>query len=272
MNLDGKTAFISGGSRGIGRSIALKLASLGCQIVVTGKSVEEDPRLGGTIYSVAAEIEQAGSKALAIPCDNRQEEQIQAAIQQAVEHFGGIDILINNASAIRLNNTQDTPAKAFDLMHQINVRGTYLVVHHALPWLKKSTHAHILTLSPPINLDPKWLGPHVAYTLSKYSMSVLAMGWAEEFKSVPIASNTLWPKTTIATAAVKNLLGGEQLMKMSRWPEIVADATAAIVSKAPDLLTGKALIDEDILKGEGTSDFTHYAVTPGGSLYPDLFL
>ncbi len=272
MILKGKTAFISGGSRGIGRSIALKLASLGCQIVVTGKSVEEDPRLGGTIYSVAAEVEKAGSNALAIPCDNRHDDQIQAAITQAEERFGGIDILINNASAIRLNNTADTPAKAFDLMNQINVRGTYLVTHHALPLLKKSAHAHIITLSPPINLDPKWLGPHVAYTLSKYSMTMLALGWAEELKNYSISSNTLWPKTTIATAAIKNLLGGEQLMKMSRWPEIVADATAIIVSKAPGLVTGKSLIDEDVLKGEGISDFANYAVTPGGSLYPDLFL
>jgi citronellol/citronellal dehydrogenase len=272
MLLKDKVAFVSGGSRGIGRAIALRLASAGCKLVITGKSEVEDPRLGGTIYSVANEIEQLGAESLAIPCDNRMDEQIQQAVEKAALHFGGIDLVINNASAIRLSNTADTSAKAFDLMHQINVRGTYLVTHYLLPWLKKSTHAHVLTLSPPVNLSPKWLGAHVAYTLSKYSMTMLTLGWAEEWKSIPIAANTLWPKTTIATAAIKNLLGGEQLMKMSRKPDIVADAALAILSKAPSTFTGHTLIDENVLRQEGVQSFDHYAITPGGMLYPDLFL
>ena len=218
-----KTVFITGASRGIGKAIAMKMAAEGANIIIASKSTEEDPRLGGTIFSAAAEMEAAGGKAIGIKTDIRFEEQIAAAVQQGVEAFGGIDIVINNASAIQLTGTAQTEAKRFDLMHSINVRGTFLVVQHCLPYLKKGTNPHILTLSPPINILPKWIGPHVAYTMSKYNMSMMAIGWAAEFKKDGIASNALWPRTTIDTAAVRNLLGGEALAKMSRTVDILAD-------------------------------------------------
>ncbi|MBC7721303.1 MAG: SDR family oxidoreductase, partial [Pedobacter sp.] len=209
MLFKNKTVFITGASRGIGKAVALRLAKEGANIVVAAKSIEENPKLGGTIYSAAAEIEATGSKVLAIQVDIRNEDQIAAAVQQTVDTFGGIDILINNASAIQLTGTEATESKRFDLMHSINVRGTFLMTKACIPYLKKSSNAHILTLSPPINLDPKWIGPHLAYTLTKYNMSMMALGWAEEFKNHPIASNALWPRTTIDTAAVRNLLGGQ---------------------------------------------------------------
>ena len=272
MSLQGKTVFITGGSRGIGKAMALKLAVAGANIVIAAKSVQEDPRLGGTIFSAAAEVEALGVKALAVQVDIRDEAQIAEAIKQTVEKFGGIDIVINNASAIQLTDTENTPSKRFDLMHSINVRGTFLVVQHALPYLKKSSHAHILTLSPPINLAPKWLGPHVAYTLSKYDMSMLTLGWAEEFKEDQIACNSLWPRTTIDTAAVRNLLGGEMLANMSRTPAIIADAALFILSKEKLQYTGKTFIDEDVLAAEGITDLAHYSVVPGAKLFYDLFL
>lgn len=202
MSFNNKTVFITGASRGIGKAIALKLAKEGANIVIAAKSVEENPKLGGTIFSAAEEMKAAGGNALAVQTDIRFEEQIEAAVKKAVETFGGIDIVINNASAIQLTGTEQTEAKRFDLIHSINVRGTFLVTKHCVPHLKKSTNAHILTLSPPINIIPKWLGPHVAYTMSKFNMSMMALGWAEEFKKANIASNALWPKTTIDTAAV----------------------------------------------------------------------
>jgi NAD(P)-dependent dehydrogenase (short-subunit alcohol dehydrogenase family) len=272
MSLQGKTAFITGGSRGIGKAIALKLAGAGANIVIAAKSVTEDVRLGGTIYSAAKEVEALGVKALAVQVDIRDESQIITAIQKTVETFGGIDIVINNASAIQLTDTEGTPSKRFDLMHSINVRGTFLVVQHALPYLKKSSHAHILTLSPPLNLDPKWLGPHVAYTITKYDMSMMAIGWAAEFKDDGIASNALWPRTTIDTAAVRNLLGGEMLANMSRTPAILADAAYYIVSKENLQYTGKTLIDEEVMAAEGITDLSSYSVVPGGELFTDLFL
>ena len=272
MSLTGKTAFITGASRGIGKAIALKLAQEGVNIVVAAKSVIENEKLGGTIFSAAEEIEALGVKALAVPCDIRDDVMIADAVNKSVEKFGGIDMVINNASAISLTNTDLTEMKRFDLMHDINVRGTFSVVKHCLPYLKKSTHAHILTLSPPVNISRKWLGPHVAYTLSKYNMSMMALGWAEEFKDIPIASNALWPKTTIATAAVNNLLGGEMLMKMSRKPEIVADAAYAILSKNPAYVSGQWFIDEQALAMDEITDLSKYAVVPGGKLYTDLFL
>ncbi|HVI46398.1 MAG TPA: NAD(P)-dependent oxidoreductase [Chitinophaga sp.] len=272
MTFQNRTIFITGASRGIGEAIALKLAAAGANIVIAAKSVEEDPRLGGTIYSVAQAVEQAGGKALPVQVDIRDEAQIQQAIQQAAEKFGGIDVLINNASAIQLTNTEQTPAKRFDLMHSINVRGTFLVTQHCIPYLKKGNNPHILTLSPPVNLDPKWLGPHVAYTITKYNMSMLALGWAEELKQYGIAANSLWPATTIATAAVRNLLGGEALIQRSRKPSIIADATYHILSKPATSCTGNNFIDEAVLKAEGITDFAQYDVTPGGKLYPDLFL
>ncbi len=267
-----KTFFISGASRGIGKAIALKLASAGANIIIASKSTEEHPKLGGTIYTSANEIEKAGGKALAVQCDIRDEEMIVKAVQLGVQKFGGIDGVINNASAISLTDTQNTESKRFDLMHDINVRGTFLVTKHCVPHLLKSDNAHILTLSPPINLNPKWFGPHVAYTISKYNMSMLAMGWAEEFKELGIAANSLWPVTTIATSAVNNLLGGETLMKMSRTPEILADAAFYVLQQEAKNYTGHQLLDENVLAQAGITDFDKYAVTPGGKLYRDLFI
>jgi NAD(P)-dependent dehydrogenase (short-subunit alcohol dehydrogenase family) len=267
-----KTVFITGASRGIGKAIALQLASQGANIIIASKSTEEDPRLGGTIFSAAAEMEAAGGKAIGIKTDIRFEEQIIEAVSQGVAAFGGIDFVINNASAIALTNTEQTEAKRFDLIHDINVRGTFLVTKHCLPHLKKSNHAHILTLSPPIHLLPKWLGPHVAYTMSKFNMSMMALGWAEEFKAQRISSNALWPRTTIDTAAVRNLLGGEALANMSRKPAILADAACFILAKQNMEYTGQTFIDEEILAMEGITDLSGYNVVPGAQLYQDLFV
>jgi len=271
-SLKNKTVFITGASRGIGKAIALRLAKEGANIVVAAKSIEEDARLGGTIYSAATEIEAAGGKALAVRVDVRNEDEIKTAVEKTTETFGGIDILINNASAIQLTNTEQTEAKRFDLMFDINVRGTFLVTQHCIPHLRNATNAHILTLSPPINLTEKWLNKHVAYTMSKYNMSMMALAWAGELKKYNIASNALWPATTIATAAVKNLLGGEALIKMSRKPEILADAAYYILSKAAAVCTGNTFIDEEVLKKENITNLSEYAITPGERLYPDLFL
>ena len=270
--LKDKTVFITGSSRGIGKAIALRLAGEGANIVITAKSIEEDERLGGTIYSAANEVEKAGGKALAVQVDIRKEEQIISAIEQTIKTFGGIDAVINNASAIQLSNTEQLDTKHLDLMLDINVRGSFLVTKHCIPYLKKSSNAHILTLSPPINLTEKWLQQHIGYTIAKYSMSMMALGWAAEFKKYTIASNTLWPATTIATAAVKNLLGGEALINMSRTPQIVADAAYIILNKKAEECTGNNFIDEKILQHEGITNFTKYAVKPDGKLYPDLFL
>ena len=270
--MQGKTVLITGGTRGIGKAMALKLAAAGANIVIAAKSVEEDPRLGGTIYTAAAEVEALGAKALAVQVDIRDEAQIAAAIEKTIATFGGLDILINNASAIQLTDTTSTPSKRFDLMHDINVRGTFLMVQHALPFLRKGKNPHILTLSPPINLAPKWLAPHVAYTISKYNMSMMTLGWAEEFKEDGIAVNALWPRTTIDTAAVRNLLGGEALAKMSRTVDIIADAAFYIVTKEKLAYTGKTFIDEEVLAAEGINDLEKYSVVPGGKLFYDLFL
>ena len=267
-----KTVFITGASRGIGKAIALRLAKEGANIVVAAKSIEDDPRLGGTIFSAANEVEAAGGKALAVQVDIRNEEQIIAAVQKAADTFGGIDILINNASAIQLTNTEQTEAKRFDLIQSINVRGTLLVTKHCIPYLKKGNNAHILTLSPPVNIVDKWMGPHIAYTISKYNMSMLALGWAAELKKYNIAANALWPRTTIDTAAVRNLLGGETLANMSRTTDIIADAVYYIVSKPSATCTGNTFIDEDVLKAEGITDLEKYSVVPGAHLYPDLFI
>lgn len=272
MNFKNKTAFITGASRGIGKAIALKLASEGANIVVVAKSIEENPKLGGTIYSAADEIEKAGGKALAVQCDIRFEEQIQNAVDKAVSAFGGIDILINNASAISLSKTEQTETKAFTLMHDINVKGTFFVSKACIPYLKNGNNPHILNLSPPINLDRKWFTNHLAYTMSKYNMTMIALGLAGELKNYKIAANTLWPKTTIATAAVRNLLGGETLINMSRTPEIIADAAYYILSKSSSECSGNTFIDEDVLASEGITDLDKYAVTKGGKLYTDLFL
>jgi citronellol/citronellal dehydrogenase len=267
-----KTIFITGASRGIGKAMALKFAKEGANIVIAAKSVEEDPRLGGTIFSAAEEVEEAGGQALAVQVNIQQEDQIAAAVAKTVERFGGIDVLINNASAIQLTPTEKTEAKRFDLMHSINVRGTFLMTQHCIPHLKKASNPHILTLSPPVNLAPKWLGGHVAYTISKYNMSMLALGWAEELKQYGIAANALWPKTTIDTAAVRNLLGGQALANMSRTVDIIADAAYAIISKSSRVCTGNTFIDEDVLRAEGVTDLEKYSVVPGAQLYPDLFV
>jgi citronellol/citronellal dehydrogenase len=272
MSLKNKTVFISGASRGIGKAIALRLAIEGANVIIVAKSVEENAKLGGTIFSAAEEVEKAGGQAIAVQCDIRFEDQIQQAVQKGVEKFGGIDIVINNASAISLTPTDQTEPKRFDLMHDINVRGTFFVTRACIPHLKKSSNAHILTLSPPINLAPKWLAGHIAYTMTKYNMSMMALGWAAEFKKNNIASNALWPRTTIDTAAVRNLLGGEVLAKMSRTPAILADAAFYIFSKPSSECTGNCFIDEDVLAGEGITDLDKYSVVQGAKLYTDLFV
>ncbi|MBX3242394.1 MAG: NAD(P)-dependent oxidoreductase [Chitinophagaceae bacterium] len=272
MSFKGKTVFITGASRGIGRAIALKLAAEGAQIVVAAKSVEENPKLGGTIFSVAKEVVEAGGEALPVQCDIRFEDQVEQAVAKTIEVFGGIDILVNNASAISLTNIENTEPKRFDLMFDINVRGTFFVSRACIPQLRKSDNPHILNLSPPVNPDKKWLGAHTAYTLSKYNMSMIALGLSEELKKDGIAANTLWPQTTIATAAVQNLLGGDRLIQMSRTPQIVADAAYYILKRPATTCTGNYFIDEQVLAEEGITDLSGYSVVPGANLYTDLFL
>ncbi|MCX6313363.1 MAG: NAD(P)-dependent oxidoreductase [Sphingobacteriales bacterium] len=272
MSFKNKTVLITGASRGIGKAIGLRLAKEGANIVIASKSVEENPKLGGTIFSAAAEMEEAGGKALAIQCDIRFEDQIQTVIDKTIETFGGIDILVNNASAINLTPTTQTEPKRFDLMFDINVRGTFMMSRACIPWLKKSTQAHILNLSPPLNMDMKWFSKHLAYTISKYDMTMIALGLAAELKNDGIAANTLWPKTTIATAAVQNLLGGDMLMKMSRTPAIIADAAYYILSKSAAECSGNSFTDEAVLAAEGITDLSGYSVVPGATLYTDLFV
>lgn len=272
MDFNNKTVLITGASRGIGKAIALKLASAGANIVIAAKSTEEDGRLGGTIFSAAAEVEAAGGKALPVFCDIRNETLIQELMEKTAAHFGGLDVVINNASAISISNTEKTEPKRFDLMFDINVRGTFMITRYAYPLLKKSANPHILTLSPPLNFDMKWFKPHVAYTLSKYNMSLLSAAWAEEFRNDGIASNSLWPATLIATAAIKNLPGGEKLFQLSRKPEIMADAAFHILGKDAKSVTGNHFTDEEVLHAEGIKNLDHYSVMPGGSLQRDLFL
>src|SRR5450631_547205 len=271
MDFNDKTVLITGATRGIGKAIALKLARAGANIVIAAKSTSEDERLGGTIFSAAAEVEAAGGKSLAVYCDIRDENLIGEVIEKTTAKFGGLDILINNASAINISSTERTEPRRFDLMFDINVRGTFMVTKYAIPLLKKSANAHILTLSPPLNFDMKWFTAHVAYTISKYNMSLLAAAWAEEFKKDGIASNSLWPATLIATAAVKNMLGGEKIFQVSRKPEIMADAAFYILLRDAKTHTGNHYIDEEVLRAEGIRDLDAYAITPGGPLQPDLF-
>lgn len=272
MSFQNKTVIITGASRGIGKAIGLKLAAEGANIVIASKSIEENPKLGGTIFSAAAEMEAGGGKALAVQCDIRFEDQIDNVVKQTVAKFGGIDILVNNASAINLTPTEHTEPKRFDLMYDINVRGTFMMSRACIPYLKKGTNAHILNLSPPINMDLKWFSKHLAYTISKYDMSMIALGLSAELKKYNVAANALWPRTTIATAAVNNLLGGEALMKMSRTVDIIADAAYYILSKSSSECTGNTFIDEEVLAKEGITDLSKYAVTPGGQLFNDLFV
>jgi len=272
MSFNKKTVLITGATRGIGKAIALRLASEGANIIVAAKSVEEDPRLGGTIFSAAEEIEQSGGKALPVQCDIRFEDQIDAAVEKGASHFGGIDILINNASAISITNLQHTSPKMFDLMFDINARGTFFMSKACIPHLKKGNNPHILNLSPPLNLDEKWVASHVAYTMSKYNMTMIALGLAGELRKDKVAANTLWPRTTIATAAVNNLLGGKALIQKSRTPEIVADAACFILKRPSDECTGYSFIDEDVLAAEGITELGKYAVNPDEELFIDLFL
>jgi citronellol/citronellal dehydrogenase len=270
-NLHGKTVFITGASRGIGREIALRCGRDGANVVITGKTIEAHAKLRGTIHSVAAEVEQAGGRAFAIQLDVRDESALQAAVEQTAQYFGGIDVLVNNASAIGLNNTLDTTAKRLDLMWQVNMRATFLASQACIPYLKKSPNPHILTLSPPLNLDAKWFAPHVAYSISKYGMSLCALGMAREFANDGIAVNCLWPRTLIATAAIEFNFS-EAMLRASRKPSIVADAAYHILTRDSRDCTGNFFIDEDVLRAAGVEDFGQYAVTAGEPLINDLFL
>lgn len=272
MTLKNKVMFITGASRGIGLAIALKAAKDGARIVIAAKTAATNDKLPGTIYSAAAEIKAAGGEALAIQCDVRDEEQIKAAIAKAVETFGGIDIVVNNAGAIQLTNTEQTEMKRFDLMQSVNARAVFMVVKHALPYLKKSTNAHVLNLSPPLNLDADWLAPHLAYTLSKYGMSLCTLGQAAELKKFGIAVNSLWPETAIDTSAIRNLLGGDQSVQASRKPEIVADAAYWIFNQPAATCSGNFFIDSAVLTAAGETDLSKYAVDPTATLLPDFFL
>jgi len=270
--MKGKTAFITGASRGIGKAIAMKLASEGANIVVAAKTTEPHPKLEGTIFTAADDLVKAGGQALPVVVDIRSEETVQQAIDDTISKFGGIDILINNASAINLSPTESLQMKRFDLMHSINVRGTFMVSKYCIPHLRKADNPHILTLSPPLLLKPEWFGAHLAYTMSKYGMSMTVLGLAEELKKDKIAANALWPQTTIATAAVRNLLGGESMIQASRHPAIMADAAFAILNKDSSIHTGNFYIDEDLLKEEGVTDFEQYAVNQDKTLMKDLFI
>lgn len=266
-----KTVFITGSTRGIGLAIGKKLASEGANIVITGKTDEPHPKLEGTIHTAAEEIEAARGQAIAIKMDIRDEDNVQSAINSAVDAFGGIDILINNASAINLNDTLSTDMKRYDLMHAINTRGTFLASKLCIPHLLKSENPHILTLSPPLDVAPKWFGMYLAYTIAKYGMSLVVNGLSVEYAG-RIGVNALWPKTTIATAAVQNLLGGEEMVRASRKPEIVADAAYYILKRDFKSCNGQFFIDEDVLKSEGIDNLDQYAVDPNADLMPDIFL
>jgi len=269
--LAGKTLFITGGSRGIGREIALRAARDGANVAIAAKTSDPHPKLEGTIHSVAAEVEAAGGRALAIQLDVRDEAAIVAAIDRTAKTFGGLDVLVNNASAISLTPTEATPAKRYDLMQGVNARATFLCSQAAVPHLRRAANPHILTLSPPLAMKPKWFAPHVAYTMSKYGMSMCTLGMAEEFRGLGIAVNSLWPRTTIATAAITVHFPAE-IIKASRHAAIMADAAHAILTSDARANTGNFYIDEEVLRRAGETDFSRYAVTPGAALYPDLFL
>ncbi len=270
-SLKGKTVFITGSSRGIGKTIAMKVAREGANVVIAAKTVEPHPVLPGTIHDTVSEIEDMGGHGFACQLDLRDELQIAEVMSKAVEHFGGIDALINNASAISLTGTLETPVKRFDLMFAVNVRGTYAASQAAIPYLLKSDNPHILNISPPLNMNPKWFKDHVAYTMAKYGMSMCVLGMAQEFSDQGLAVNALWPKTSIATAALK-MTGGATTPEQSRIPEIMADAACTILTRNSRELNGQFLIDEEVLREEGVEDFSNYAVNPSMPLFPDLFL
>ncbi|HJE22081.1 MAG TPA: NAD(P)-dependent oxidoreductase [Methylorubrum populi] len=271
-SLAGKTLFITGASRGIGLAIGLRAARDGANIAIAAKTAEPHPKLEGTIFTAAEQIERAGGKALPLVVDVRDEEAVKDALDRTANTFGGLDIVVNNASAISLSNTPKTEMKRFDLMHQINTRGTYMVSKYAIPYLEKAENPHILMLSPPLDMAEKWFAPHLAYTMAKFGMSLCVLGLAGELRSRGIAVNALWPRTTIATAAVQNLLGGDALMQASRTPEIVADAAHALFLKDARGITGRFLIDDTFLAEEGVTEFSKYRVTAGVPLAPDFFV
>lgn len=271
-NLKGKTIFITGASRGIGKAIALRAAKDGANISVVAKTKEPHPNLPGTVYTAVEEINKMGGNGLACIADVRFEDQVQSAVDATIKEFGGLDILINDASAIRLTPTLETSMKRFDLMFSVNVRGTFLCSKLCIPYLKKANNPHILNLSPPLNMDSKWFAHHVAYTMSKYGMSMCVLGMAEEFKKDGIAVNALWPRTAIATSAVKNLLGGKSAMEHSRKPEIVADAAYIILTKPSREATGNFFIDDEVLIEHGVTDLGKYSIVPNAKLIPDFFL
>ncbi len=264
--------FISGASRGIGLAIALRAARDGANVALVAKTDQPHPKLEGTVHTAAQQIEEAGGKALPIVGDIRDDGQVEAAVAQAVERFGGIDICVNNASAINLSGPADLEMKRYDLMQDINVRGTFAVTKACMPHLVKGTNPHVLTLSPPISLEPRWLAPHIGYTIAKYGMTLCALGFAQELRDAGVASNALWPRTLIATAAVQNLLGGDEAMKRSRRPELYADAAYAVLTKPSRELTGQALLCEDVLVAEGVTDMEQYAYVEGAEPQVDLFV
>jgi citronellol/citronellal dehydrogenase len=270
-SLRGKTLFITGASRGIGKAIALRAARDGANVAIAAKTNVPNPKLPGTIHTAAAEIEAAGGKALALQVDIREEDQVKRAVAETAERFGGIDVLVNNASAIFLAGTVDTPMKRWDLMHGVNARGTFVCSQACIPFLEKAANPHILMLSPPLNLNPQWFARHVAYSTAKFGMSLCVLGMAEELKDQGIAVNALWPRTIIATAAL-NLLGGEETAKHGRTPEIVADAAHAIVTRPSRETTGNFFLDDDVLRAEGVTDLERYRVDPAEELWPDLFV
>ena len=271
-DLKNKTLFVSGASRGIGLAIAKRAAKDGANIILAAKTAEPHPKLPGTIYTAADEIIEEGGQALPVICDIRDEENVRDAVNKGLDHFGGIDICVNNASAIQLTGTLQTDMKRYDLMNQINARGTFLVSKVCLPHLLKSDNPHILNLSPPLDMDPKWFGPHVAYTMAKFGMSLCVLGMAEEFKEDGVAVNALWPRTAVATAAIKNALGGDSIMNISRSPEIMADAAYVILTKNSKEFTGNFCIDDNLLADNGVTDFSQYAEVPFSELAPDFFV
>ena len=272
MSLRSKTVFITGASRGIGHAIAMRAAGDGANIVVTGKTVEPHAKLPGTIHSAAADVERAGGRALAVAMDIRDEEQVERAIAAAADRFGGIDVLVNNASAISLTGTAGTPMKRFDLMHQVNTRGTFMVSKYCIPHLKQAANPHILNISPPLDMSERWFSPHVAYTMAKFGMSMCVLGMAGELKADGIAVNALWPRTGIATAAIRNQLAGDEGMRMCRKPEIMADAAYIVLNKPAREFTGNFCIDDSVLWEAGERDFDKYRVDPTRDLMPDFFV
>ncbi|KXU29423.1 short chain dehydrogenase [Sphingobium sp. 22B] len=272
MSLAGKTLFITGGSRGIGLAIALRAAREGANVAIAAKTAEPHPKLPGTIYSAAEQIEAAGGKALPLLVDVRDEEAVRAAVEATADRFGGIDICVNNASAINLAHSEEIDIRRFDLIQQINMRGTFVTSRACIPYLRRAANPHILALSPPLEMRADWFGQHLPYTLSKYGMSMVMLGLAEELRGDGIACNALWPRTTIATAAVEFALGGDAMLRQSRRPEIMADAACALFARPARQTSGQFLIDDDILAAEGVTDFSPYAVIPGEPLRVDIFV